>query len=1194
LRKPIAVAIGEESKQVYVLDEGEAGQFGRVVRFDLAGTKVEGEFDGSGSHGEGAAAGGGGTTGEIPTGQFEEPQGIAVDNTCALRRISEPKLSAAECEALDPSNGDVYVADSGINHRVIDKYTADGKYLGQLNCAGVLGCPNPGEVKFSSEGLEGVAVDPSGGVWVYRERPAVDGFTSANPNAFTKEVELGRIGNPPAGLALPGIAVDAKGDFYGDLGVNFPPRVVKWNEKGNLLDEELGSEETSGVAVDQSNNTAFVDNLTSVGVFNPEGGELERLGEGQLSAGTGLGADASTDSLYAAEASGAVLLFGPASPGVPKIEGESFAAVGSDRASLGAEINPSSEEKPEEGQTEYHFQYGPCKELDPKSCETSGYEKETPVGELSPDFAVHPVSAEVLGLQPNTTYHFRAIAKNKHGEGAPGKEQSFTTEGPGGEVALPDDRGYELVSPPDKQGARLEPITEVGVVQAAASGSALTYQANAPTEADPAGYTNTMQLLSRRGAGAWSTRDLAIAHSGATGLGPGPAEYKFFDGELQLGVVQPFGPFTPELSEEASEASAFLNDLGEGCENHCLKPLVTGKAGIANVPEGTAFGEDGLCLPDPSRLPPTAREVCGPRFIGASEDLSHVLLRSESVALAPGAVPRELFEWVAGKLTPVSVLPGASHTPVEGLLGLENNSTRGAIAREGERIFWESGVTHDLYLRDVQGGQSVQLDQGEGCGGCASGGGRFQFASADGSRVIFSDEQALTEDAGAEAKKPDLYECAIVPSGEGLTCELHDLTPRGEGGEGADVQGGILGAGADGAAVYFVAEGVQSKVANGRGEKAVPGQPNLYVHREDATEFIATLSSESVGGELGDETDWREKLEGQPTRVSPNGRFLELMSQARLTGYDNRDVATGKPSAEVYLYDAVTKELECASCDPSGGRPAGVEYHKLEPGSGGLVGGPRDVWTRRGLVAANVPGWTSIGNAGLASRYQPRYLSNSGRLFFNSVNALVPQDANGTQDVYEYEPPGIRSAEGKELCSTSMATYSPRSGGCVALISSGRSAQESAFLDASESGDDVFFLTSAKLSPLDTDAARDVYDAHVCTDSPCITFPNVGSPPCNNESSCKASPTPQPSIFGAPASATFSGPANPPPPAPPKPKSAEQIRIEKLSHALKACHAKKNKHKRQSCEKAARKRYAKPKAKKSSHRKPSHAKAKAK
>jgi hypothetical protein len=306
------------------------------------------------------------------------------------------------------------------------------------------------------------------------------------------------------------------------------------------------------------------------------------------------------------------------------------------------------------------------------------------------------------------------------------------------------------------------------------------------------------------------------------------------------------------------------------------------------------------------------------------------------------------------------------------------------------------------------------------------------------------------------------------------------------------------------------------------------------------------------------------------------------MSQASPTGYDNRDRATGKPTAEVYLYDAATSKLLCASCDPTGERPVGVEYLKLEPGRGGLVGGPRSIWPGTALVAANVPGWTGMGLG--TSRYQPRYLNNQGRLFFNTVNPLVAQDSNGTQDVYEYEPPGLGS------CSEASETYSARSGGCVSLISSGSSAHESAFMDASESGSDVFILTQSKLSPLDVDNALDIYDAHVCTTgAPCIAYPATQVPPCNTEASCKASPTPQPSIFGAPSSATFQGLGNvTPTPASatrPKARTAAEINAEKLRKALRACHGLKRKHKRQACEKQARKKYGAHNAVKRSHRK---------
>ena len=163
--------------------------------------------------------------------------------------------------------------------------------------------------------------------------------------------------------------------------------------------------------------------------------------------------------------------------------------------------------------------------------------------------------------------------------------------------------------------------------------------------------------------------------------------------------------------------------------------------------------------------------------------------------------------------------------------------------------------------------------------------------------------------------------------------------------------------------------------------------------------------------------------------------------------------------------------------------------------------------------------------------HQPRYLSNSGRLFFNSHEALVPQDVNGTWDVYEYEPPG-NGGEGEGNCTTSTQgasdVYNPKAEGCVGLISSGESSEESAFLDASESGGDVFFMTLSQLVPQDVDHSIDVYDAHECTTQGAVL--PAPRPKCRRrvttEASCKASPEPPPSIYGAPASATFAGPGN--------------------------------------------------------------------
>jgi hypothetical protein len=293
------------------------------------------------------------------------------------------------------------------------------------------------------------------------------------------------------------------------------------------------------------------------------------------------------------------------------------------------------------------------------------------------------------------------------------------------------------------------------------------------------------------------------------------------------------------------------------------------------------------------------------------------------------------------------------------------------------------------------------------------------------------------------------------------------------------------------------------------------------------------------------------------------------MAQESLTGQDNHDAHNGGPDAEVYLYHAETGAgtLTCASCNPMGARPTGIYYVTIQT-SPEAEAGTEHGWLPDALVAANLPDSEAVRHeAALAISYQPRFLSDGGRLFFDSEDALVPLDTNGTEDVYEYEPAGTPSGgegvpAGEHACSAASTSGSEvfrpahpfdvagRAGeeaaGCVALISSGDSSEESVFLDASEGGGEgehgelgspgggnVFFLTSAKLSPGDQDSAYDVYDAHECTSaSPCIA-PVTAPPPCETEASCKAGPSPEPGIYGPPPSATFSGPGNLAPPSVP-------------------------------------------------------------
>jgi hypothetical protein len=294
------------------------------------------------------------------------------------------------------------------------------------------------------------------------------------------------------------------------------------------------------------------------------------------------------------------------------------------------------------------------------------------------------------------------------------------------------------------------------------------------------------------------------------------------------------------------------------------------------------------------------------------------------------------------------------------------------------------------------------------------------------------------------------------------------------------------------------------------------------------------------------------------------------MSRRSLTGFDNIDAVSGQPDLEVYLYDALAGRLVCASCNPSGARPVGVKSHSatalVESTTGSGAYGWGSEGTKNQSLAGILPLWQ--GRIGQDSTYQPRYLSDSGRLFFDSPDALVPQDTNGLEDVYEYEPVGVGG------CTGASATFSSRSGGCLNLISSGTASTESAFLDASETGNDVFFLASDHLTAADADSGYDVWDAHVCSASvPCLTFPGSTPPACSSGDSCKPAPAPQPELFGAAPSATFSGVGNlaPAPPAASKPLT----RLQKLSRALSSCRKKyrRSKRRRAACERTAHKRY---------------------
>jgi DNA-binding beta-propeller fold protein YncE len=1133
LDEPAGVAVNETTGDVYVVDKGD----NRVERFSSAGTYL-GQFDGSGSFEvEGTEE----TDEGAPTGQFLEPESIAVDNSCQLHK-PEPLTEATTptCGASDPSDGEVYVADVG--HNVLDKFTSTGQYIGQLT-----------ETPESTFGrLEGVGVDASGSLWLYLLNEGLHGgnfageaatFTNAPTNDF---VSPSHVLAPVATVfAKPGFAIDSEDDLYTmGLGERVAGNTVtQRNSEGEALVEEVDHESSTGIAVDLSSNDVYIDNATTVGVFSSSGEPLERLGSGDLTSGSGIGVNSTAEEVYVADqAADRVDIFAPNPPGPPTVESESVSEVTSSSATLSALINPRGAD------TEYHFEFGPC--MTSTACTGSVYEESVPIrnANIGPGFDIQKASVHPSDLSSATEYHFRVVTQNELGPAVDGPNQTFNTQTTGGELALPDGRAWELVTPPDKHGAQLHPIYEQGgVVQASVDGSAITYVASGPIEAEPKGsLVLDTQVLSRRGPDGWSSLDIATPHEVANGNETGhETEYQFFSADLLLGLVEPFGA-TP-LAPDASEKTIYLRDN----TSDSYLPLVT----AANVPPSTKFGgeEEG------------GGEIT---FDGATSGLSHVVLDS-TVALTPQPVDsRGLYEWAGGQLRLVSVLPGpGEQSAADPALGDRTLDVRHAISEDGSRIVWEAGGGREahLYMRDTVKGETVQLDGNQGAAEPGEGTPEFQTANGEGSKVFFTDSQRLTADSTASGNgdgtgPADLYECEMVEDADGkLSCDLTDLTVAEHVGEHAGVQGTVIGASETGSDVYFVAQGVLSAAQNDEHETAVSGASNLYMSHDSgrgwATTFIATLSSEDklASSEPG--------LIRVPARVSPDGEYLAFMSDRSLTGYDNQDVNSGARDEEVFLFDARSGHLVCASCNPTGARPVGI----FDPGGfpQPLIDGP-EIWPRRWL-AGSIPGWTGVNIR--RALYQSRYLSNSGRLFFNSAEGLVPQDKNGLEDVYEYEPAGEGS------CASSSPTFSERSGGCVGLISSGTSSEESAFLDASAGGDDVFFLTASKLVPRDVDTSLDIYDAHVCSEgAPCVAAP-AASPPCETADSCRPAPLPAPQVFGAPASANFAGAGNL---APRRSASAAQKRAralkKKRARELKMCRRKPKKE-RAACNAQAKKRF---------------------
>jgi hypothetical protein len=582
---------------------------------------------------------------------------------------------------------------------------------------------------------------------------------------------------------------------------------------------------------------------------------------------------------------------------------------------------------------------------------------------------------------------------------------------------LPDCRAYEMVTPPYKEGFRVEVITTNKITPAlSADGSRV--------EGESFGVF----------AGA---EDSLFETGNAPSFG---ALYVFTRGQegwVPTAISAPASRYpiagSPFSSSDLSES---LWVASTPAQVHADEVTTTAKgkdysASFYTRRLADPMVEVGPILPpsvDPRTLSfPYSAEETYFTFVGASSrDLSDVFYSMKVVHWpldATNAGAESLYEYVGkGNAEPllVGVSGGAGSTSLiskcgtrlAGLTEITNGivvpqpGKLGYVSEDGSVVLFlpvpcgSSPAVREVYARVDNGlpdAHTVSISEptAEACALCETGQGVRRDASAlgisrDGSKVIFSTAQPML---GGDATN-NIYEYDLGGEAGGRVVRV-------SGGDStvsdptANVEG-VVNMSPDGSHVYFLASGVLTKTPNGFGQEAQAGHSNLYLYERDAQypagRTVFVLPGSDVPG---------------ISSVSQNGRFVVFDSNVHLT---LDDFSNG---AQTFEYDSQT---------------------------GSVV-----------RVSIGQNGYNHNGNTGGIGKAK---VADDGAVFFESGNPLAPQAVNGLSNVYEYRD------------------------GNVALISTGQESPLGDSLDyTAPTGADVFIQSFAHLVSQDTDAQVDTYDA---------------------------------------------------------------------------------------------------------------------
>lgn len=777
----------------------------------------------------------------------------------------------------------------------------------------------------------------------------------------------------------------------------------------------------------------------------------------------------------------------PPTDEAPAIEAQHALTVSADSATVRAEINPLF--WPD---AHYYVQYGT------EACVAGGWEspcvedQPAPPGLLLTGNVVSEVIATAPifldGLDPGTPYKYRFAAESSGGgpvfgigatnEEPEGEESRFTTFGDEGidggcsnedlrvgpSTQLPECRAYELVSPPEKNGAdAVAPDnvaayrSEAAHFRSSADGRKISY-ASTVAFADAKAGPFSVGYVASRSEEDWSTHGILPAQGTNIDINtPAYAWDHVLDFSADLGTSWQYTDATPP---PPGGVPGYRNLYR--CENASVSCEALTTVTPPSWEPGDQFYKQWLA----------GHSADGSVSVYAANDK---LTEDASSATVSGQPIFQLYEKRAGEEEPnlVSVLPDDSASGQHSFIGGGLERLQGAVSSDGSRVYWTSGLTlagpstsvsedstisGRIYLRK-DGTETIPVsDTVAPAGQMAS----FWIAAKDGSAALFTIGD-------------DLYRFDL---------ESESSTPIAEGGV-----VGVGGAAENLSRAYFVSTEVLDGEPNSEGDNAEPGKRNVYFYEQGVgVRFVATPETQfniyaNGSSSVADRLDY----------VSPDGNTLIFTAYNSLTDFDNS--AAGNNYMEVFRYSAAEDQLDCVSCNPSGSQPLG-----------------RDVVKRKPFISAQIPGWRQ------GPYYQQRVISDDGdRVYFESFDRLAPADANGNMDVYQWLAPGAGG------CSTEAAAYSSVSGGCLSLISTGESDADSTFIEATPNGSTVFFRTSERLVGIDRDNLFDVYAARV-GGGLASQQPPADPAPCAGEG-CRGAGSTPPANLGA-GSAAFAGPGN--------------------------------------------------------------------